>query len=109
MRCIISLDRLSDKVYEDTLPKQPRPSAGRRPRQKTRRRAGAPPPPRPPLAARPRVAPLASTPKGEEQPAPKPRVMGMMDFSYVKNDLRRIVVVSGGVFILLVVLSFILR
>jgi len=33
----------------------------------------------------------------------------MMDFSYVKNDLRRIVVVSGGVFILLVVFSFVFR
>jgi len=106
VRCIISLDRLSDKLYEDTLPKQPRPSASRRPRQKARRRAGAPPPP---LAARPRVAPLASTPKGEERPAPKSRVVGMMDFSYVKNDLRRIVVVSVAVFILLVVLSFVFR
>jgi hypothetical protein len=33
----------------------------------------------------------------------------MMDFSYVKNDLRRIVIVAAGVFILLVVLSFVLR
>jgi len=88
------------------LPKQPRPSASRRPRQKARRRAAAPPPP---AAARPRVAPLASPLKGEEQPAPKPRVLGMMDFSYVKNDLRRIVLVGVGVFALLVVVSFVLR
>ncbi len=33
----------------------------------------------------------------------------MMDFSYVKNDLRRIVVVGVGVFALLLVVSFILR
>ena len=106
LRCIISFDRPSDKTYEDTLPKQPRPSASRRPRQKARRRAAAPPPP---AAARPRVAPLASLPKGGEQPAPKPRVPGMMDFSYLKKDLRRIVVISGSVFILLLVLSFVLR
>jgi len=48
-------------------------------------------------------------PKGEEQPAPKPRVVGMMDFSYVKNDLRRIVVVAVAVFTLLLVLSFVFR
>jgi len=62
-----------------------------------------------PLAARPRVAPLASPLKGEEQPAARPKVVGMMDFSYVKKDLRRIVVISGSVFILLLVLSFVLR
>jgi hypothetical protein len=33
----------------------------------------------------------------------------MMDFRYVKNDLRRIVVVSVAVFTLLVVLSFVFR
>jgi hypothetical protein len=33
----------------------------------------------------------------------------MMDFSYVKNDLRRIVVVAVGVFTLLLVLSFVFR
>jgi len=33
----------------------------------------------------------------------------MMDFSYLKNDLRRIVVVAVGVFTLLLVLSFVLR
>lgn len=32
-----------------------------------------------------------------------------MDFSYVKNDLRRIVVVAVGVFTLLLVLSFVFR
>jgi hypothetical protein len=88
------------------LPKQPRPSASRPSRRKARRRAPAPPPP---LTARPRVAPLASPLKGEEQPAPKPRVPGMMDFSYVKNDLRRIVIVAAGVFTLLLVISFVLR
>jgi hypothetical protein len=90
------------------LPKQPRPSPSRRPRSKARRRAGAPPP-RVPLAARPRVAPLASPLKGEEQPAARPKVVGMMDFSYVRKDLRRIAVISGSVFILLLVISFVLR
>jgi hypothetical protein len=33
----------------------------------------------------------------------------MMDFSYLKNDLRRIVVVAVGVFTLLLVLSFLFR
>lgn len=47
----------------------------------------------------------------EEQPkaAPRARLPGMMDFSYVKDDLKRTAVVAAGMVLLLVVLSFVLN
>ena len=87
------------------MPKQPRSSATRKPRPKIKRRTGVPP-----VVARARVAPLAaSAPRTAEQAPAKPRVPGAMDFSYVGKELRRIVVVTSGVIILMVVLSFFFR
>jgi hypothetical protein len=41
--------------------------------------------------------------------ATKPRVPGMMDFSYVKDDLKQIAVVAVGMLLLLVALSFVFQ
>ena len=87
------------------MPKQPRSSATRKPRPKIKRRTGVPP-----VAARARVAPLAaSVPRTAEQAPAKPRVPGVVDFSYVGHELRRIIVVTSGVIALMVVLSFFFR
>lgn len=59
--------------------------------------------------ARPRVGPIPLN--AEEQPvtAPRPRLPGMLDFTYVKSDLKRIAVVAAGMLILLGVLSSVLN
>ncbi len=80
-----------------------------RPRDK-RKRLRRPVPP--PVAARPRVAPISSTTRVAEPsstPTPARRVPGMMDFSYVNKELRRIAIFMVGMIGLLIVLALAFR
>ena len=83
------------------------PAGKPRDKRKGRRRPVAP---RPPVAARPRVAPVAGGTKvAQPSPTPARRVPGMMDFSYVNAELRRILIFIVGMVGLLIVLSFIVH
>ncbi len=81
-----------------------------RPRDKRKGRRRLVPPP---AAARARVAPISSATKVAEAPstpaAPARRVPGMMDFSYVGRELRRILVFMACMMTLIVVLSLVFR
>lgn len=69
----------------------------------------------PPAAARARVAPISSATKVAESTstttlaAPARRVPGMMDFSYVGSEVRRIFVFMACMLTLIIVLSLVFR
>lgn len=89
------------------MPKQTS-SQARRPRRKARRPGVVPAPPPPHF--RPRVSPIGGTGSVEQKPVvARPRTTGMMDFSYIKGELRRVVVVAAVVITLLIVLAVVLR
>jgi len=66
-----------------------------------------------PIAMRARVAPIGGGAKADSSsaatPAPAKRIPGLMDFSYVGPELRRIAVFIIGMVGLLIVLSFVLH
>jgi len=81
-----------------------------RPRDKRKGRRRLAPPP---AAVRARVAPISSATKTAEPAstptAPVRRVPGMMDFSYVGKEVRRVFVFMVCMMTLIIVLSLVFR
>ncbi len=83
---------------------------GRTPRRKRRRGHRPATPPAAPQTARAVAAPIAVTPPGETD-SPHQRSAGRAitrDYSYVRRDLRRLLLLSAIILITIVVLSFFL-
>ncbi|MCH8026087.1 MAG: hypothetical protein IH866_04765 [Chloroflexi bacterium] len=83
---------------------------GRTPRRGRRRGRRPAAPPVAPQAARAVAAPVAVTPPGETD-SPRQRTAGRAitrDYSYVRRDLRRIILLSVIILTTIVVLSFFL-
>ena len=84
-------------------------------RSSRRGRKGRKPAPKPPVgaqAARVVAQPLAVAEPGEAPAAPRQRTpvskLTRHDYSYVRRDLQRIMILAGAVVITIVVLSFFL-
>ena len=83
---------------------------GRTPRRGRRRGRRPAAPPDAPQAARAVAAPIAVTPPGETD-SPRQRTAGRAitrDYSYVRRDIRRIILLSVIVLTTIIVLSFFL-
>ncbi len=83
---------------------------GRTPRRGRKRGRRPAAPPAAPQTARAVAAPIAVTPPGETD-SPRQRSAGRAitrDYSYVRRDLRRLILLSAIILITIVVLSFFL-